>query len=78
MYPDGRSLHFGEEDAVITARIVLNDPTEFFKRCTFYGNIGMGEAYTDGIWDTPDIAAVISWFATNMNALQGDDSDSST
>jgi cyclopropane-fatty-acyl-phospholipid synthase len=77
-YPDGTSLHFGETGAPITARITLNNPTEFYKRCAFYGNIGMGEAYTDGIWDTPDIAAVISWFAMNMTALQGDDSDSST
>ncbi|WP_411827177.1 class I SAM-dependent methyltransferase [Luteolibacter sp. AS25] len=77
-YPDGRTAHFGEEGAPITARITLNDPDEFFKRATFYGNIGMGEAYTDGIWDTPDIAAVISWFALNMTALQGEDTDSST
>jgi len=77
-YPDGHSLHFGEEGAPITARITLNDPAEFFKRATFYGNIGMGEAYTDGLWDSPDIAAVISWFALNMNTLQGDKSDSST
>lgn len=77
-YPDGQSLHFGKAGEPITARITLNDPEEFFKRCMFYGNIGMGEAYTDGIWDTPDIAAVISWFALNMTALQGDDTDSST
>ena len=77
-YPDGHSLHFGEKDAPISAHIILNDADEFFKRSTFYGNIGMGEAYTDGIWDTPDIAAVISWFALNMTALQGDKSDSST
>lgn len=77
-YPDGHSLHFGEEGAPISARIILNNPAEFFKRATFYGNIGMGEAYTDAVWDTPDIAAVISWFALNMTALQGDDSDSST
>ena len=77
-YPDGRTVHYGEKGAPVTARITLNDADEFFKRATFYGNIGMGEAYTDGIWDTPDIAAVISWFALNMTALQGDDSDSST
>lgn len=77
-YPDGHNLHFGKEGAPITARIILNDPDEFFKRATFYGNIGMGEAYTDGVWDTPDIAAVISWFALNMDTLQGDDTDSST
>jgi len=77
-YPDGQSLHFGKEGAPVTARITLNDPAEFFKRATFYGNIGMGEAYTDGIWDTPDIAAVISFFALNMISIQGDDTDSST
>ncbi len=77
-YPDGKILHFGEEGAPITARITINDPDEFFKRATFYGNIGMGEAYTDGVWDTPDIAAVISWFALNMDSIQGDDTDSST
>lgn len=77
-YPDGNNLHFGKAGAPITAHIILNDPQEFFKRCMFYGNIGMGEAYTDGIWDTPDIAAVISWFALNMNYLQGDDTDSSS
>ncbi len=77
-YPDGHNLHFGEAGAPITAHITLNDPEEFFKRCMFYGNIGMGEAYTDGIWDTPDIAAVISWFALNMNSIQGDVTDSST
>ncbi len=77
-YPDDRTLHFGKAGVPITARIKLNNPEDFFKRCTFYGNIGMGEAYTDGVWDTPDIAAVISWFALNMTALQGDRSDSST
>lgn len=76
-YPDGLTLHFGEHGAPITARITLNHPDEFFKRATFYGNIGMGEAYTDAIWDTPDIAAVISFFALNMHKLQGDKSDSS-
>ncbi|MFK7849899.1 MAG: class I SAM-dependent methyltransferase [Akkermansiaceae bacterium] len=77
-YPDKTSIHFGELGAPITAIIILNDPDEFFKRCFFYGNVGMGEAYTDAVWDTPDIAAVISWFALNMHELQGDESDSTT
>ncbi len=70
-YPDGRVRHFGAPGAPVSARVVLNHDTEFFKRCAFYGDIGMGEAYTDGLWDTPDIAAVISWFIENMNALNG-------
>jgi cyclopropane-fatty-acyl-phospholipid synthase len=77
-YPDGRVRHFGKPGAAVTARVVLREETAFFKRCAFYGNIGMGEAYTDGLWETPDIAAVISWFIHNVNALQGADSSSAS
>lgn len=73
-YPDGRVRHFGKSGAPVTARVILRDEAGFFKCCAFYGNIGMGEAYTDGLWDTNDIAAVISWFVHNVNALQGADS----
>ncbi len=75
-YPDGRVRHFGKPGAPVTARVVLRDEDGFFKRCAFYGNIGMGEAYTDGLWDTDDIAAVMAWFIDNMNALQGSDTSS--
>jgi cyclopropane-fatty-acyl-phospholipid synthase len=73
---DGVVRHFGAPGAPVTARIRIHDDAEFFKRCAFYGNIGMGEAYTDGLWDTDDIAAVISWFIDNMLAIQGSDSAS--
>jgi len=75
-YEDGSSKHFGAPGAAVTASVKIHDDAEFFKRCAFYGNIGMGEAYTDGIWDTDDIAAVISWFVVNMQALQGADTAS--
>jgi cyclopropane-fatty-acyl-phospholipid synthase len=70
-YSDGRVRHFGKPGAPVTARVFLRNDGEFFKRCAFYGNIGLGEAYTDGLWDTNDIAAVIAWFIQNVNALQG-------
>ncbi len=70
-HADGRVRHFGQPGAPVTARVVLRDDETFFKRCAFYGDIGMGEAYTDGLWDTDDIAAVIAWFIGNMNAIQG-------
>lgn len=76
-YPNGEVRHFGKPGAVVTARVFLKNEREFFKRCAFYGNIGMGEAYTDGIWDTDDIAAVIRWFILNVNALQGAQTSSS-
>jgi cyclopropane-fatty-acyl-phospholipid synthase len=70
-HEDGRVRYFGAPGALVTAQVVLRNDAEFFKRCAFYGNIGMGEAYTAGLWDTNDIAAVISWFILNVNALQG-------
>lgn len=76
-YSDGRVRHFGRPGALVTARIILRNDAEFFSKCAFYGNIGMGEAYTDGVWDTDDIAAVIAWFIDNMHALQGADTSSS-
>jgi len=75
-YADGRVRHFGTPGAAITAHIKIHDDDEFFTRCAWYGNIGMGEAYSDGIWNTDDIAAVISWFIDNMRALQGADTAS--
>ena len=75
-YADGTVRNFGNSDGDVTASVQINDDEEFFKRCAYYGNIGMGEAYTDGIWDTPDIRAVISWFILNMQALQGADTSS--
>ncbi len=70
-HADGRVRHFGQPGVPVTARVLLRDDEAFFKRCAFYGDIGMGEAYTDGLWDTDDIAAVIAWFIGNMNAIQG-------
>ncbi len=77
-HQDGRVRHFGEPGAPVTARVVLRNDAEFFKRCAFYGNIGMGEAYSAGLWDTDDIAAVISWFILNVSALQGADTSSAS
>ena len=77
-HADGRVRHFGAPGALVTARVILRDDSGFFKRCAFYGNIGMGEAYTDGLWDTEDIAAVISWFVHNVNALQGAESSAAS
>ncbi|HEY4942337.1 MAG TPA: cyclopropane-fatty-acyl-phospholipid synthase family protein [Rhizomicrobium sp.] len=35
------------------------------------GDIGLGEAYIDGMWDTDDIEALISLFLLNMDSFEG-------
>lgn len=77
-YPDGKTRDFGEENAPISAFVTIRNRKEFFDQCAFYGNVGMGEAFSQNLWDTDDIKAVITWFIDNMNALQGSDADSST
>ena len=65
------SRYFGKPGAPITAHVQIHHPATFFKYCAFYGDIGLGQAYTEGLWDTADIKAVISWFIDNLNEIQG-------
>jgi len=60
--PDGRSA--------VRACIRILD-VEFYRRCILYGDIGFGEAYVDGLWETDDITAVISWFLLNIDNAPG-------
>ena len=66
--PDGSVQNFGatNEDGPL-AEIIVHD-SGFFRKCVLYGNIGLGESYMDGDWDTPDIASVIEWFIFNLHA----------
>lgn len=73
--PGGERLQFGDGDLAgagtlpgglaAEARIRVRDP-RFFRRCVLAGDVGFGEAYVDGDWDSPDVAAVIAWFLLNL------------
>lgn len=39
---------------------------DFFRKCVLAGDIGFAEAFMDGDWDTPDLAAVIAFFILNV------------
>jgi cyclopropane-fatty-acyl-phospholipid synthase len=64
--PDGEDITIGDGTGGIHARAEITDP-DFFRRCLLYGDIGFGEAYVDGLWNTPDITAVISWMLLNID-----------
>jgi len=36
------------------------------------GDIGLGESYEAGQWDSPDLTALFEWFLINQKALEGD------
>ncbi|MEM7184989.1 MAG: cyclopropane-fatty-acyl-phospholipid synthase family protein, partial [Spirochaetota bacterium] len=66
--PDQRIFYIGDEDAEIEATIQILH-TDFYKKVAFYGEIGFGEAYTDKLWDTPDLLAVLYWFVRNSKDI---------
>src|ERR1700754_2510366 len=68
--PDGREMTIGDDKEPVTANIVIRDPS-FFKRCILYGDIGFGESYVDGCWDTDDITRVIAWALLNVDNAPG-------
>ncbi len=68
--PDGHTVSIGSPASQIHAVIHVRDP-EFFKSVMLYGDIGFGEAYTAGWWDTPSIERVISWAILNVKNTPG-------
>lgn len=63
--PDGEQITLGNGEGKIVANAEIKNP-DFFKRCVLYGDIGFGEAYVDGDWDTDNITNVIKWFLLNI------------
>ncbi|MGN6396533.1 MAG: class I SAM-dependent methyltransferase [Mucilaginibacter sp.] len=68
--PDGRQVSIGNGEGHITASIVVNSD-EFYKRIILFGDIGFGEAYVDGLWDTDNITNVIKWVLLNVDNAPG-------
>ncbi|MEQ1877514.1 MAG: cyclopropane-fatty-acyl-phospholipid synthase family protein [Bdellovibrionia bacterium] len=62
--PDARELCFGD-GAGVKARIEIKSP-EFFTRCLLFGDIGFGESYVEGEWETDDLIAVFEWCLLNQ------------
>jgi cyclopropane-fatty-acyl-phospholipid synthase len=58
---DGRRLTFGR--GAPTATIELHDPG--FWKALLHGSRGLAESYANGLWDTPDLVAVIRLAARN-------------
>ena len=52
--PDGEIIRLGNGEGNVAANIEIKD-YDYFKRCVLYGDIGFGEAYMDGCWETDNI-----------------------
>jgi cyclopropane-fatty-acyl-phospholipid synthase len=64
--PGGHCVTLGNGEGNIRAEMSIND-NDFFRRCVLYGDVGFGESYMDGIWETSSITNVIKWFLLNID-----------
>ncbi len=67
--PQGNSLTIGNGQG-FSAAITIKDQ-DFFRRCVLFGDIGFGEAYVDGLWETDSVTDVIKWFLLNIENSPG-------
>lgn len=68
--PDGRRFTIAGEGPGPEAELhVLR--WRFARRVLLKGDVGLGETYRDGDWESPDITAVVALFAVNVAMTQG-------
>ena len=65
--PDESIMQYGDQSEPKTLKI---NHYRFYTRLVTAGNIGMGEAWTDGDWDSDDLAGILQLFIDNMEALK--------
>jgi cyclopropane-fatty-acyl-phospholipid synthase len=65
--PDGGVLRFGDQDSG-QHRLRVQE-NRFFRRVMTGGEIGFGEAYTDGDWTTADLPGLLTMLAGNAELV---------
>jgi cyclopropane-fatty-acyl-phospholipid synthase len=67
------TYRFGQAHDTLHAVIVVHDE-KFFLRALLAGDVGIGEAYMEGEWSTPDLVAVVRLAIRNLDQLDGSNS----
>jgi cyclopropane-fatty-acyl-phospholipid synthase len=69
--PDGQRRFFGERNSFLQGHLIIHSHS-FFRKALFGGEVGLGEAYVDGLWSSPDLTGIIRIAVRNMEtAVQG-------
>jgi cyclopropane-fatty-acyl-phospholipid synthase len=66
--PDGKEARFGKPGGEPSARMTIYDH-RFFPRVLTGGDVGLGEAFTAGWWDTDDVPLLFSVLISNRQEL---------
>jgi cyclopropane-fatty-acyl-phospholipid synthase len=67
--PGGKRRVFGTVGSTPAATLRIHDD-EFFSRVLLHGEIGVGEAYVDGLWDSDDLVALMELGVENRRHVQ--------
>jgi cyclopropane-fatty-acyl-phospholipid synthase len=65
--PDGASLAFGPSGGPVAALWVRRE--RFFRRVLLEADLGFGDAFVDGDWETPDLPGLIEFLIRNAAAV---------
>jgi cyclopropane-fatty-acyl-phospholipid synthase len=66
--PSGRTLQIEGKKSGPDARLIVRD-FRFVSRVLAAGDIGFGEGFMAGEWDTPDLSALLEAFTANLDRL---------
>ncbi len=66
--PEGQEHRFGKPGTEPVLQIKLNE-YRFFRRVMVAGDIGFGEAYTDGDWTSSDLPGLLTLLARNESVM---------
>ena len=66
--PNGEVRTYGDKSSSLKADLTIKN-YNFFSRCLFEGDVGFGEAYMAGYWDSSDLTGVIRLFIENKDAV---------
>lgn len=67
--PDGSVRAFGEPGAPVSASLAVKR-ADFFRRVLMWGDVGFGEAYQAGDFETGDLTGLIRLFIENAEAME--------
>ena len=66
-------LQVGDVKQTNTASITVLDESKFWTRLLFDSDVGLGETYVDGVWNSPDITAFLYNLYFNFRTNSGDE-----
>jgi len=67
--PDGQEIYFGDRDSSLSADMTISD-YRFFSDVILRGEVGLGESFMQGMWNTKDIAGLFRLFIRNRHSLK--------